>query len=156
MGETKTTWEKFCIALRTAETLILVVSRFNGVCGRRIPPGSCILGCAAGHFLEAIIREILSLPFFDGSQNKAGDEFRLVTIGVTGCRPAAGWIPHPFLAEVCGSDERVDFTDDDAVLFQLGACCEAESKQRTLLPVIRVGGMFQAIAGPVSPMNSFG
>lgn len=76
------------------------------------------LGCAPGHFPEAIIREVLSLPFFDGFENETGDEFRLVTISVTGRRPAIGRIPHSVFAEVCGSDERIAFTDDDAILFQ--------------------------------------
>ena len=72
------------------------------------------------------------LPFFDGLHNEIRDEFRLVAIGIIGGRPAAGWILHPVLAEFCRPNERVDFTDDDAVLFQLGACREAESKQGTL------------------------
>lgn len=74
-----------------------------------------------GHFAEAIIREVLSLPFFDGLQNEIRDEFRLVAIGIISDRPAAGWILHPVLAEFCRCNKRVDFTDDDAVLFQLGA-----------------------------------
>src|SRR6476659_3687222 len=74
---------------------------------RRSEKSEILLGCAPGHFPAAIIREILGLPFFDGLENKAGDEFRLVTIGVTGRRPATGRIPHPVFAEVCGSDERI-------------------------------------------------
>src|SRR6266513_2518534 len=90
--------------------------------------------CPAGdpsHFAEAIIREILSLPFFDSLQNETGHEFRLVAIGVIGGRSAIGRAPHPVLAEVCRGDKRVDFTNDDAVLFQLGACRETEAKKRT-------------------------
>src|SRR5215831_21376440 len=74
------------------------------------------------HFAEAIVREILSLPFFDGLQNETSDEFGRVTLAVIGRRSAASRIPHPVLAEICRSDKRVDLTDDDAVLFQLGAC----------------------------------
>jgi hypothetical protein len=47
-----------------------------------------------GHFAEAIIREVLSLPFFNGLQNDIRDEFGLVAIYTIGGRPAAGWIPH--------------------------------------------------------------
>jgi hypothetical protein len=49
-----------------------------------LPPTKSILGRAPGHFAEPIIREILSLPLFDGLQNEAGDEFGLVAIGVIG------------------------------------------------------------------------
>ena len=100
----------------------------------RRTPGTVVpgLGRAPCHFAEAIIRKILSLPFFDSLQNEAGDEFGPVTIGVIGRRSAAAWIPHPVLAEICRRDKRVDFTDDDGVLFQLGACCETESKERAL------------------------
>src|SRR5271170_7264187 len=68
--------------------------------------------------------------FFDGLQNEAGDKFWLVAIAVIGRRSAASRISHPVLAEVCCRDERVDFTHHDAVLFQLSACRQAESKQR--------------------------
>ena len=91
-----------------------------------------VLGGDPGHFTEAIIREILSLPFLDGSQNKTGHEFGLVTIGVTGRRSADGWLSHPVLAEVRRGDKRIDFTDDDAVLFQFSACRETEAKKRAL------------------------
>src|SRR5712692_7217767 len=91
-----------------------------------------LLGRDPGHFAKTIIREILSLPFFDSLQNEAGDEFGLVAFGVIGRRSAAGRIPHPVLAEVRRRDKRVDFTDDDAVLFQLGACREAKSEERAL------------------------
>ena len=43
-----------------------------------------LLGCAPSHFAETIIREILSLTFFDRLQNEAGDEFGLVAIAVIG------------------------------------------------------------------------
>jgi hypothetical protein len=79
-----------------------------------------------------IIREILSLPFFDRLQNEAGHEFGLIALGVIGRRSAAGRIPHPILARVRRRDKRVDFTDDDVVLFQLGARREAEAKKRAL------------------------
>src|SRR5260370_9311611 len=85
-----------------------------------------------GIFAKTIMREILRLPFLDSLQNETGDEFGLVAFGVIGRRSAAGRIPHPVAAEVCCRDERVDFTHHDAVLFQLRACREAESKQRTL------------------------
>src|SRR6266446_1822477 len=77
-----------------------------------------LLGRDPGHLAEAIIREILSLPFFDRLQNEAGDEFGLVAIGVIRRRSAAGRLSHPVLAKISRRDERVDFTDDDAVLFQ--------------------------------------
>jgi hypothetical protein len=64
-------------------------------------------------------------------QNEAGDEFGLVAIGVIGRRSAAGRMSRPVLAKISRRDERVDFTDNDAVLFQLGACSEAEPKKRT-------------------------
>ncbi len=86
----------------------------------------------AGHFAKTIIREILRMAFFDSPQNEPCDELGLVTIGVTGRRPAARWIPHPVLAEVRRGDKRVDFADDDAVLFQLGACGKTKTKKRTL------------------------
>src|SRR5258708_13993741 len=91
-----------------------------------------LLGRDPGHFAKTINSEMLSLPFFDSLQNEAGDEFGLVALGVIGRRSAAGRIPHPVVDEVCCRDERVDFTHHDAVLFQLRACREAESKQRTL------------------------
>ena len=56
-----------------------------------------ILDRAPRHFAEAIIREILSLPFFDGLQNETSDEFGRVTLAVIGRRSAAGRIPHPVL-----------------------------------------------------------
>jgi hypothetical protein len=59
-----------------------------------------LLGRDPGHLAEAIIREILSLPFFDRLQNEAGDEFGLVAIGVIGRRSAAGRISHPVLAKI--------------------------------------------------------
>ena len=40
----------------------------------------------AGHLAETVIREVLSLPFFDGSENKTGDEFRRIALGVIGRR----------------------------------------------------------------------
>src|SRR5580704_17086633 len=41
-------------------------------------------------------------------------------------------IAHPVFAEVRRRDEWVDFADDDAVLFQLGACGKTKAKKRTL------------------------
>src|SRR6202041_1201594 len=35
-------------------------------------------------------------------------------------------------AKICRCDKRVDFTHDNAVLFQLSASCETESKERAL------------------------
>src|SRR5208283_5443794 len=90
------------------------------------------LGRDAGHFAKTIIREILGLAFFNSLQNEAGDEFGLVTLGVMSRGSAACWIAHPVLAEVRRRDEWVDFADDDAVLFQLGACGETKDKQRSL------------------------
>ena len=66
-----------------------------------------------GHFAKPIIREILSLPFFDSLQNETGDELGLVALGVIGGRSATGRVSHPVLAEVCRRDKRVDFADDD-------------------------------------------
>src|ERR1700693_6146854 len=77
-----------------------------------------LLGRGPGHFAKTIIREILSLPFFDRLQNEAGDEFVLGAIAVIGRGSSAGRIPHPVRAEVRRRYKRVDFTDDDAVLFQ--------------------------------------
>src|ERR1700677_4210983 len=82
-----------------------------------------------GHFAKTIIREILGLSLFDRLQNEAGDKFGLVTLGIIGRRSAAGRIPHPVPTKVRRRDKRVDFTDDDAVLFQLGARREAKSKK---------------------------
>jgi hypothetical protein len=45
---------------------------------------SAFLGPDPGHFAKTIIREILSVPFFDRLQNEAGDEFGHVAIGVIG------------------------------------------------------------------------
>ena len=90
------------------------------------------LGRDPSHFAKTIIREILRLAFFDSLQNEAGDEFGLVTLGVMRRGSTAYRIAHPVLAEVRRRDEWVDFADDDAVLFQLGACGETEAKQRTL------------------------
>src|SRR6266852_4453513 len=59
-----------------------------------------LLGRDPGHFAEPIIREILSLPFFNRLQNEAGNEFGLVAIGVIGCWSAVGRIPHPVRAKV--------------------------------------------------------
>ncbi len=87
------------------------------------------LGRDSGHFAEVIIREILSLPFFNGSQNETRYEFRLVTFGVISRRPAAGWTSHPVLAEICRRDEWIDFTNDDPVLFELGARRETGSQE---------------------------
>src|SRR3984893_15993226 len=42
------------------------------------------LGREPCQFAKTIIREILSLPFFDRLQNEAGDEFGLVAIAVIG------------------------------------------------------------------------
>lgn len=84
------------------------------------------------HFAKTIVREILRLPFFDGLQNEAGHEFRLVALGVIGRRSSAGRIAHPVLAEVRRRDEWIDFTNGDAVRFKLGACREAEAKKRAL------------------------
>src|ERR1700689_4086547 len=39
-----------------------------------------------GHFAKTVIREILSLSFFDRLQNEAGDKFGLVAFGVIGRR----------------------------------------------------------------------
>ncbi len=85
-----------------------------------------------GHLAKAVIREILRLPFLDGFQNETGDQFGLVAVAVIGRRSAAGRIPHPVLAKIGSRDKRVDLTDNDAVLFELGACREAETKKRTL------------------------
>ena len=46
--------------------------------------GRHLLGRNPGHFAKTIIREIMSLAFFDGLQYEAGDEFGLVAIGVIG------------------------------------------------------------------------
>jgi hypothetical protein len=89
--------------------------------------GVCPLGRDPGHFTEPVIPEILRLPFFDGLEHETGHKFGLVAFGVIGRRPAASRIPHPVLAEVCRCDERIDFADDDAVLFQLGARRETEA-----------------------------
>src|ERR1700733_1978271 len=91
-----------------------------------------LLGADPGHFAEPVIGEVLGLPFFDRLQNEIGDEFGLVAIGVIGRRSPAGRTSHPVVAKVRRRDERIDFTDDYAVLFQLGASREAESKKRTL------------------------
>ena len=91
-----------------------------------------ILGPDPGHFAKTIIREILRLPFFDRLQNEAGDEFGLVAVGVIRRRSATGRISHPVLAKISRRDERVNFTDDDAVSFQLCARRQAQSKERTL------------------------
>jgi len=42
------------------------------------------LSACSGHFAKPVIREILSLPFFDRLQNQAGHEFGLVAGGVIG------------------------------------------------------------------------
>src|SRR5580704_14172597 len=89
-------------------------------------------GSGPGHITKPIVREILRLTFFDGLQHKARYEFRLVALGVIGCRSAAGRISHPVLAEVRRRDKRVDLADDDVVLFELGARREAEAKQCAL------------------------
>jgi hypothetical protein len=39
-----------------------------------------------GHFAEAIVCEILRLPFVNGLENETGNEFGLAAIGVTGGR----------------------------------------------------------------------
>jgi hypothetical protein len=90
------------------------------------------LGRDPGHFAKTIIREILRLAFFDSLQNEAGDEFGLVTLGVMSRGSATCWIAHPVLTEVRRRDVWVDFADDDAILFQLGACGETKAKKRTL------------------------
>src|SRR5260370_36319778 len=90
-----------------------------------------LLGRDPGHLAEGIIREILSLPFFDRLQNEAGYEFGLVAVGVIRRRPAAGRLSHPVLSKTRRRAERVDFTDDDPVLFQLCARPQPESKKRT-------------------------
>src|SRR5579863_838768 len=90
------------------------------------------LGRGPGHFAKTIIGEILRQAFFDRLQNEAGDEFGLVTSGVMRRRSAICWIAHPIVAEVRRRDERVDFADDDTVLFQLGACGKTKAKKRTL------------------------
>ena len=72
------------------------------------------------------------MPLIDGLQNEAGNEFGGVALGVIGGGPAAGRISHSVPAKVRRRDERVDFTDDNPVLLQLGACRQAESKKRTL------------------------
>ena len=84
------------------------------------------------HFAEPIIREVLRLTFFDRLQHKARHELRLIALGVIGCRSTAGRISNPVGAEVRRRDKRVNLTDDDAVLFQLGARREAEAKKRAL------------------------
>ncbi len=48
-----------------------------------------------GHFAKTIIRELLSLPFFDRLQNDASEEFGLVSIGVIGRQSATSRIPRP-------------------------------------------------------------
>ena len=85
-----------------------------------------------GHFAEPIIREVLRLTFFDRLQHKTGHELRLIALGVIGRRSAADRISHPVLSEVRRRDERVDLTDDDVVLFELGARREAEAEKRAL------------------------
>jgi hypothetical protein len=90
------------------------------------------LGRDPGDFAKTIIREILGLAFFESLQNEAGDEFGLVTLGVMSRGSATCWIAHPVFAEVRRRDEWVDFADDDAVLFQLGACGKTKPKKRTL------------------------
>jgi hypothetical protein len=59
-----------------------------------------LLGQDSGHFAKTIIREILSLPFFDRLQNEASDEFGLVSIGVIGRRPATRRIPIRWLPKL--------------------------------------------------------
>src|SRR5690348_17843531 len=87
---------------------------------------------AAGHFAEVVVGEVLGLAFFDSLQNQAGDEFRLVAIGVTGCGSATGRISHPVLAEIRRRDKWVDFADHNAILLQLGARRETESEKCAL------------------------
>jgi hypothetical protein len=99
---------------------------------KQLSQGERGLGRDPSHFAKIIIREILGLAFFDSLQNEAGDEFGLVTIGVVSRGSATCWIAHPVFAEVRRRDEWVDFADDDAVLFQLGACGETKAKKRTL------------------------
>src|SRR5580692_7621801 len=84
------------------------------------------------HFAKTIIREILRLAFLNSLQNEASDEFGLVTLGVMGLGSAACRITHSVLAEVRRRDEWVDFADDDAVLFQLGARGETKAEKRAL------------------------
>jgi hypothetical protein len=52
-------------------------------------PSSPASGSGPGHITKPIAREILRLTFFDGLQHKARYEFRLVALGVVGCRSAA-------------------------------------------------------------------
>src|ERR1700733_5789551 len=94
--------------------------------------GERSLGRSSGHFAKAIIREILGSAFFESSQNKPGDEFGLVTVGVIGLGPATKWIAHPVFSEVRRRNEWVDFAHDDAVFFQLGSCGETKAKKRAL------------------------
>ena len=91
-----------------------------------------LLGRDSRHFAKTIIREILSLPFFDRLQNQAGDEFRLVAISVIGCWSSAGRISHPVRAKVRGRNEWVDLTYNNAVFFQLGARRQTDTKKRAL------------------------
>jgi len=99
---------------------------------KQLSQGLRDLGRDPGHFAKTIVREILRLAPFDGLQNEAGDEFGRVTLGVMSYGSPACWIAHPVFAEVRRRDEWVDFADDDAVLFQLGACGETKAKKRTL------------------------
>jgi len=61
--------------------------------GDPAPCAADLLGRDPGHLPEAIIREILGLPFFDSLQNKAGDEFGLVAIGVMDDGPPSAGFP---------------------------------------------------------------
>src|SRR5258708_16646560 len=85
-----------------------------------------------GHFSKPIIREILSLALFNRLQNETCHEFRGIALGIIGRRSASGWTPHPVFAKVRRRDERINFADDDVVLFQFGARRETESKKRSL------------------------
>src|SRR5690348_18409770 len=84
---------------------------------------------AAGHFAEVVVGEVLGLAFFDSFQNQAGDEFRLVAIGVTGCGSASGRISHAVLAEIRRRDKWVGFADNNAILLQLGGTGEAGTEK---------------------------
>jgi hypothetical protein len=64
----------------------------GALCGKRwpdFPPGPMerghgLLGRNPSHLAKTVIREILSLPVFDGLQNETGDELGPVAIGVLG------------------------------------------------------------------------